>query len=80
MDEIYLQGMIFQQNGPTPYYANDSLKILGEKFLQVCNTKNGAVSWPPTSCNLTPLDYFLWGHSDLLVHSKKPRTALSVCT
>lgn len=24
-------------------------------------SRNGDVNWPPRSCDLTPLDYFLWG-------------------
>ncbi|GFT65672.1 hypothetical protein TNCV_2934101 [Trichonephila clavipes] len=30
--------------------------------------------WPPRSCDLTPLDYFLWGYVKSLVFADKPQT------
>ncbi|GFX94714.1 DUF4817 domain-containing protein [Trichonephila clavipes] len=32
------------------------------------------VNWPPRSCDLTPLDYFLWGYVKSLVNADKPQT------
>ncbi|GFW47015.1 hypothetical protein TNCV_3486271 [Trichonephila clavipes] len=32
----------------------------------------GPVNWPPRSCDLTPLDYFLWGYLKALVYADKP--------
>ncbi|GFU63696.1 RNase H domain-containing protein [Trichonephila clavipes] len=32
------------------------------------------VLWPPRSCDLTPLDYFLWGYVKSLVYADKPQT------
>ncbi|GFV04108.1 putative transposable element [Trichonephila clavipes] len=34
----------------------------------------GPVNWPPRSCDLTPLDYFLWGYVKALVYVDKPLT------
>ncbi|GFS54097.1 putative LOC100569746 [Trichonephila clavipes] len=34
----------------------------------------GLVNWPPRSCDLTPLDYFLWGYVKSLVYADKPQT------
>ncbi|GFU91347.1 DUF4817 domain-containing protein [Trichonephila clavipes] len=34
----------------------------------------GPVNWPPRSCELTPLDYFLWGYVKSLVYADKPQT------
>ncbi|GFW75011.1 uncharacterized protein TNCV_2678791 [Trichonephila clavipes] len=31
-------------------------------------------AWPPRSCDLTPLDYFLWGYVKSLVYADKPQT------
>ncbi|GFW03946.1 uncharacterized protein TNCV_2050621 [Trichonephila clavipes] len=33
----------------------------------------GSVNWPPRSCDLTPLDYFLWGYVKSLVYADKPQ-------
>ncbi|GFY13839.1 putative LOC100569746 [Trichonephila clavipes] len=32
------------------------------------------VNWPPRSCDLTPLDYFLWGYVKSLVYADRPQT------
>ncbi|GFY17008.1 disks large homolog 1 [Trichonephila clavipes] len=32
------------------------------------------VNWPPRTCDLTPLDYFLWGYVKSLVYADKPQT------
>ncbi|GFX44325.1 short stature homeobox protein [Trichonephila clavipes] len=34
----------------------------------------GPMNWPPRSCDLTPLDYFLWGYVKSLVYADKPQT------
>ncbi|GFX27352.1 hypothetical protein TNCV_3341641 [Trichonephila clavipes] len=34
----------------------------------------GPVNWPPRSCDLTPLDYFLCGYVKSLVYADKPQT------
>ncbi|GFV02911.1 transposable element Tc3 transposase [Trichonephila clavipes] len=34
----------------------------------------GPVNWPPRSCDLTPLDYFLLGYVKSLVYVDKPQT------
>ncbi|GFV62133.1 hypothetical protein TNCV_4109361 [Trichonephila clavipes] len=34
----------------------------------------GPVNWPPRSCDLTPLDYFLWDYVKSLVYADKPQT------
>ena len=32
------------------------------------------MNWPPRSCDLTPLDYFLWGYVKSLVYVNKPQS------
>ncbi|GFS86078.1 uncharacterized protein TNCV_1583271 [Trichonephila clavipes] len=39
-----------------------------------CKTRFGPVNWPPRSCDLIPLDYFLWGYVKSLVYADKPQT------
>ncbi|GFX41826.1 DUF4817 domain-containing protein [Trichonephila clavipes] len=34
----------------------------------------GPVNWPSRSCDLTPLDYFLWSYVKSLVYADKPQT------
>ena len=33
--------------------------------------RGGPVAWPPRSPDLTPLDYYLWGHMKTLVYETK---------
>ncbi|XP_061394938.1 uncharacterized protein LOC133330517 [Musca vetustissima] len=46
------------------------MENFGEQFI----SRNGPVSWPPRSCDLTPLDYFLWGYVKSKVYRNKPAT------
>ena len=43
---------------------------LGEHFI----SHSGPVNWPPRSCGLTPLDYFLWDYM-LLAHVYTDKSA-----
>ena len=45
-----------------------------DKFGERVISRNGPVEWPPRSCDLTPLDFFLWGHNKSLVYANKPAT------
>lgn len=74
LDEINLQVMFFQQDGATPHTANATMELLREKFGESVISRNGTVKWPPRSCDLTPLDFFLWGYLKSLVYANKPRT------
>ena len=35
---------------------------------------HGVASWLPRSPDLSPLDYFLWGHLKSVVYQNRPRT------
>ncbi|GFV83296.1 uncharacterized protein TNCV_1900221 [Trichonephila clavipes] len=49
----------------------DLLKdTLGDRLI----SRFGPVNWPTRSCDLTPLDYFLWGYVKSLVYADKPQT------
>ncbi|GFU22972.1 uncharacterized protein TNCV_3946471 [Trichonephila clavipes] len=49
----------------------DLLKdTLGDRLI----SRFGPVNWPPRSCDLTPLDYFLWGYVKSSVYAYKPQT------
>ncbi|GFY35132.1 transposable element Tc3 transposase [Trichonephila clavipes] len=69
-----VQELWFQQDGATCHTARatiDSLKdTLGDRLI----SRFGPVNWPTRSCDLTPLDYFLWGYVKSLVYADKPQT------
>lgn len=72
LNGIDLEGMWFQQDGATCHTANATLDLLRKEFGEKIISRNGPVNWPPRSCDLTPLDYFLWGYVKSLVYADKP--------
>ncbi|GFU70539.1 DUF4817 domain-containing protein [Trichonephila clavipes] len=49
-------------------------RILKDTFGDRLISRFGPVNWPPRPCDLTPLDYFLWGYVKSLVYADKPQT------
>ena len=62
LDGMDLENMWFQQDGATSHTAAESRELLQEKFPGRVISKKADVEWPPRSCDLTPLDFFLWGY------------------
>ena len=57
----------FQQDGATI----DLLRsIFGNRII----SRNGDVTWPPRSCDLTPLDYYVWGAVKDKCYANNPET------
>ncbi|GFU37746.1 transposable element Tc3 transposase [Trichonephila clavipes] len=54
--------------------ARETIDLLKETFGDRLISRFGPVNWPPRSCDLTPLDYFLWGYVKSLVYAGKPQT------
>ncbi|KZC04047.1 hypothetical protein WN55_03832, partial [Dufourea novaeangliae] len=48
--------------------------LLQKKFPDRIISRNSAVNWPPRSCDLTPLDYFLWGYVKDQVNADNPQS------
>ncbi|GFU62202.1 uncharacterized protein TNCV_2474331 [Trichonephila clavipes] len=51
-----------------------TINLLKDTFGDCLISRFGPVNWPPRSCDLTPLDYFLWGYVKSLVYADKPQT------
>ncbi|GFY33787.1 uncharacterized protein TNCV_4594991 [Trichonephila clavipes] len=64
----------FQQDGATCYTARATIDLLKDTFGDRLISRFEPVNWPPRSCDLTPLDYFLWGYVKSLVYEDKPQT------
>ncbi|GFX48314.1 uncharacterized protein TNCV_4613131 [Trichonephila clavipes] len=64
----------FQQDGATCHTARATIDLLKDTFGDRLISLFGPVNWPPRSCDLTPLDYFLWGYVKSLVYADKPQT------
>ncbi|GFT94949.1 putative transposable element [Trichonephila clavipes] len=69
-----VQELWFQQHGATCHTARATIDLLKDTFGDRLISRFGPVNWPPRSCDLTPLDYFLWGYVKSLVYADKPQT------
>ncbi|GFY16293.1 putative LOC100569746 [Trichonephila clavipes] len=69
-----VQELWFQQDGATCHTACATIDLLKDTFGDHLISRFGPVNWPPRSCDLTPLDYFLWGYVKSLVYADKPQT------
>ncbi|GFT96233.1 DUF4817 domain-containing protein [Trichonephila clavipes] len=69
-----VQELWFQQDGATCHTARATIDLLKDTFGEHLISRFGPVNWPPRSCDLTPLDYFLWGYVKSLVYADKPQT------
>ncbi|GFX30805.1 putative DD41D transposase [Trichonephila clavipes] len=69
-----VQELWFQRDGETCHTARVLKDTFGDRLI----SRFGPVNWPPRSCDLTPLDYFLWGYVKSLVYADKPQTLNNV--
>ncbi|GFX94261.1 putative transposable element [Trichonephila clavipes] len=69
-----VQELWFQQDGATCHIGRATIDLLKDTFGDRLISRFGPVNWPPRSCDLTPLDYFLWGYVKSLVYEDKPQT------
>ncbi|GBL93892.1 hypothetical protein AVEN_153650-1 [Araneus ventricosus] len=57
-----LRNVWFQHDGAPPHKISNVKQYLMETFQNQIIGYGGFVEWPPRSPDLTPLDFFLWGH------------------
>ena len=69
MDDIW-----FQQDGTTCHTANVTIDLLRTVFENRIINQNSDVNCPPQSCDLTSLDYFLWGAVKDMCYTNHPET------
>ncbi|GFV84335.1 uncharacterized protein TNCV_1591941 [Trichonephila clavipes] len=69
-----VQELWFQQDGATCHTARATIDLLKDTFGDRLISRFGPVNWPPRSCDLTRLDYFLWDYAKSLVYAEKPQT------
>ncbi|GFW81470.1 t-box transcription factor TBX1 [Trichonephila clavipes] len=69
-----VQELWFQQDGATCHTARATIDLVKDTFGDRLISRFGPVNWPPRSCDLTPLDYFLWGYVKSLVYADNPQT------
>ncbi|GFX84549.1 transposable element Tc3 transposase [Trichonephila clavipes] len=69
-----VQELWFQQDGAICHTARATIDLLKDTFGDRLISRFGPVNWPPRSCDLTRLDYFLWGYVKSLVYADGPQT------
>jgi len=69
LDDIW-----FQQDGATCHTSRESIALLRQQFGEQLISRFGPITWPPRSCDITPLDFFLWGYVKSKVYMDKPVT------
>ncbi|GFU23237.1 putative transposable element [Trichonephila clavipes] len=74
LDNNDAQELWFQQDGATCHTARATINLLKDTFGDRLISRFGPVNLLPRSCDLTPLDYFLWGYVKSLVYADKPQT------
>ena len=63
--------MIFMRDGASPHYACQVREWLEQKFPARWIGRRGPIDWPARSPDLTPTDFFLWGHLKEIVYKDK---------
>ncbi|GFT26758.1 transposable element Tc3 transposase [Trichonephila clavipes] len=66
-----VQELWFQQDGATCHTARAPIDLLKDTFGDRLISRFGPVYWPPRSCDLTSLEYFLWGYVKSVVYADK---------
>ncbi|CAK9806600.1 hypothetical protein ANTPLA_LOCUS4952 [Anthophora plagiata] len=74
LKDMDLNNMWFQQDGTTCHTAHATMDLLHDIFNGMIISCFGDVNWPPRSCDLMPLDFFLWGYVKSRVYANKPQT------
>lgn len=63
----------FQQDGAPPHYGLNVRAYLNEIFPNRWIGRRGEIEWPARSPDLSPLDFFAWGHIKENVYKTKPQ-------
>lgn len=72
-DDRYLEDhLTFQQDGAPPHYALAVREYLDRVFPGHWIGRRGALEWPARSPDLSPLDFFLWGHLKSKIYATEP--------
>ena len=66
--------LYYQQDGAPAHYGRIVQEWLNHNYPHRWIGRNGPIAWPPRSPDLTPLDFYLWGHLKDLVYSAEIQT------
>ncbi len=66
-----MKKILFQQDGAPAHFSKTVRAWLNKKFDDRWIGRGGPISWAPRSPDLTPLDFFLWGHIKTNIYKTK---------
>ena len=72
IEEENIGNIWFQQDGAMCHTAEATPDVLGPVFEDRIVSRRADVVWPPWSCDLTQLDYYLWGTVKDKCYADKP--------
>lgn len=73
-----MANVYFQQDGATAHTARDSMRLVQRMFPGKVISRFGDIPWPPRSPDLSPCDFFLWGHLKAQVYTHQPRSLIEL--
>ena len=74
IEEEDIGNIWFQPDGAKCHTVEATLDVLSPVFEDRINSHRADVVWPPWGCDLTPLDYYLWGAVKDKCYADKPET------
>ena len=72
IEEKDIGNIWFQKDGVTGHPAEATFDVLRPVFEDHIISRRADVVWLPPSCNLIPLDYYLWGTVKDKCYADKP--------
>ena len=74
IEEEDIGNIWFQQNSTTCHTTEATLDVLRSILQDRISSRRADIIWPPRSCDLTPLYYYLWGAVKDKSYGDKPET------
>lgn len=71
---VVLQNMFFQQDGAPAHNARIITNYLDNEYPAHWIGNKGPIRWPARSPDITPLDFFMWGHLKNQVYTRQYQT------
>ena len=75
-----LHDIWFQQDVAPSRTAGITRDLVRENFAEQFISRNGLACWAPRSCDITPLDFFLWEYVKSKVFADKPTSIEALTT
>mgnify|MGYP001047299604 CR=1 FL=1 len=75
-----VRSILFQQDGAPAHFAIDVRQYLDQHFPNRWIGRGGPIRWAPRSPDLTPLDFFLWGHVKNIIYKSPVKNLIELKT